>query len=127
MSRHPKADLYLAERAKGLTYRQIADKYGVSHQTVAMACAQYAPGHFRPFNSKQVIYPNLRKWLNDNKVCKSEFLRRMGKVGYGESVQTLGDWFRGRSYPTKQNIDLILAVTGLTYEKLFEIEKEEKP
>lgn len=34
-SRHPKTDLYLAERAKGLTYTEIGKMFGVSYQAVA--------------------------------------------------------------------------------------------
>ena len=124
MSKHPKTDLYLAEREKGLTYREIAEKYGVSKQTVAMACAQYSPGHFRPFSSRQVIYPNLRKWLNENKVGVSEFLRRMGNISTGGAYSTVRGWFSGRVYPPKQTIDKILAITGLTYEELWEVEGE---
>lgn len=33
-----KYELYRTERDKGLTYQQIADKYGVSKQNVAQAC-----------------------------------------------------------------------------------------
>ena len=122
MRSHPKTDLYLAERKKGLTYREIAAKYGVSHQTVAMACAKHSPGHFKPFNAKQVVYPNLRQWLNDNEVCVSEFTRRLGHIPTGGTHTTVRNWFRGEHFPTKQVIDRILMMTGLTYEELWEVE-----
>ena len=124
MRGHPKTDLYLAEREKGLTYRQIAAKYGVSHQTVAMACAKHSPGHFRPFNAKQVVYPKLRQWLNENKVSASEFTRRLGHIPTGGTHATVKAWFSGKNYPSKRMIDKMLMVTGLTYEELWEEEAE---
>ena len=35
MSKHPKTDMYRRDRDSGMTYRQIAAKYGVSYQCVA--------------------------------------------------------------------------------------------
>lgn len=40
MSRHPKADAYRKDRELGMTFQQIADKYGVSRQTVAEATSK---------------------------------------------------------------------------------------
>lgn len=123
-SKHPRTDLYIAERDKGLSHQEIADKYGVSRQTVSQACAKHSPGHFKPYTPKQVVYPNLRRWLNENKVSRSEFARRLGNIGYGNSYCTLSGWLRGDHFPHKQVIDKILAVTGLTYEELWEVDVE---
>lgn len=119
MSKHPKADLYREELEKGLTYRQIAIKYGVSYQAVHSALAQFSPQLFKKLTEKQVVYPNLRRWMNENKVGKREFIRRMELSVGGKTAQNLNDWLTGRTYPNKKNIDLILKITGLTYEQLF--------
>lgn len=121
---HPRAELYLAERAKGLTHREIAEKYGVSHQAVAQACARHKPSLFKPYTAKEVVYPNLRRWLNDNKVSRNEFARRLGNAPYGANSSHLSCWLRGINYPTKLNIDRLLAVTGLTYEELWRQEEQ---
>lgn len=118
MSNHPRADLYLAEREKGLTYRQIAQKYGVSKQAVHNVCAKQN-GNFRPFTEETCVYPNLRQWLNDNRITKSEFIRRMGATYITQENARYAAYFRGEHYPSKQTIDKMLAVTGLTYEQLF--------
>lgn len=117
------AERYMAERQQGKTYRQIAQMYGVSPQAVAAACASYAPGHFKPYTETEVIYPKLRKWLNDNEVSRNEFVRRMGLTTYARHNSSVGDYFRGRKYPLKETIDVMLRVTGLTYEELFSLEE----
>lgn len=124
MSDHPKADLYLEERKKGLTYREIAAKYGVSFQAVAIAAGKADPSRFRPYRGDQVVYPILCKWLNTNKISKKEFIRRMGNIPGGTNSMNLDSWLKGKTYPSKQNIDKMLIVTGLTYEELFYREEE---
>ena len=34
---HPKSDLYRQERENGFTYKEIAEKYGITYQCVAQA------------------------------------------------------------------------------------------
>lgn len=116
---HPKADLYIAERDAGLTYREIAEKHGVSYQCVAQSCSRYSDFNFKAYRREEVVYPNLRRWLNDNKITRSEFIRRMGNVVCGNAHSQISEWFRGKRYPTKSSIDKILKITGLTYEQLF--------
>ena len=118
MSNHPRADLYLAERERGLSYQQIADKHGVSIQAVCMACAMQG-GYFRPYTEDTCVYPYLRRWLNENRINRNEFIRRMGLIPRGNENIRFGLYFRGEHYPSKQTIDKMLAVTGLTYEQLF--------
>lgn len=122
VKRHTKAAVYMADRERGMTYHQIAEKHGVSRQAVAQACSKYSPGHFRPYTAEQVVYPNLRRWLNENKVSRSEFVRRMGLLPEGSNLDHVRNWFSGRYYPIKRVIDSMLEVTGLTYEELWEVE-----
>lgn len=118
--RPAKAELYMAERAKGLTYEEIAKRFGVSRQAVSQACSKYEPSHFKPYTAGEVIYPNLRRWLNENKISRREFARRLGDVPYANISAQISGWFRGRYYPIKTTIDKMIAITGLSYEKLFE-------
>lgn len=103
-----------------MTYREIAAKHGVSYQNVAQACAKMRKDYFKPYSPEDVVYPKLRRWLNENRVSRAELLRRM-QFGWGYSYQArVSLWFRGESFPQKETIDKILEVTGLTYEELFE-------
>ena len=121
MRGRPRYELYMAARAEGLTYREIAEKYGVSHQAVSQACAQRM-GYFKPYTKEEVVYPNLRKWLNENEISRSEFTRQLNRIPNSTSRTQVSEWFRGRCYPTKKIIDRIIAMTGLSYEKLWEEE-----
>jgi transcriptional regulator with XRE-family HTH domain len=122
MSEHPKADLYRAERAKGLTYREIGEKYGVSGQYIAMICGKSDGRNFRAWTEKTCIYPNLRNWLNENKVSLNEFVRRNGVEVAGNTAGRFRAYLNGRTYPPKKTIDRMLKVTGLTYEQLWEVD-----
>ena len=118
MSR-PRHELYFEEREKGKTYQEIAKQFGVSYQAVAVALGKHHPGHTRPLTEKQCIYPNLRRWMNENKISQAELIRRMGKMVGGRTSEMVRGWLIGRSYPKKPDIDILLKVTGLTYEELF--------
>ena len=118
--RKRRADLYMEARNEGLSYPQIAKRFGVSYQCVAQACAKRGVGHFKKFTEEEVVYPNLRKWMNDNEVTRSELLRRMGELPHSEANSRLSTYLRGKQYPRKSTIDKLLKATGLTYEKLFE-------
>lgn len=114
---------YRAEREKGLTYQQIADKYGVSRQTVGQACGKANPKRFQFHGEDKVIYPNLRNWMNDNKVSSLEMLRRMGFEAAPATYTKLRGILRGKFNPRKNWIDGLLSVTEMTYEELFEVSK----
>lgn len=116
-----KAELYRADRKSGMTYEQIAKKYGVSRQRVAQACGVSKASSFRPQTIKTCVYKNLRSWMNENLISRAELVRLVGlEVAPGNSYR-YGEYLRGEKDPPKQTIDKMLCVTGLTYEKLFEI------
>ena len=109
----------LALREQGMTYQQIADHFGISYQAVAQPLAKYQPNHFHYVTETGCVYPNIRKWLNDNKVNKSEFARRCGFCNQSDRKKRLDGYLKGRCDPPKRVIDKILSVTGLTYEQAF--------
>ncbi len=120
MRKHQKADLYAKEREAGKSVTEIAKMYGVSSQTVSQAIAKIRKGYFKHYTEESCVYPNLRKWLNDNRVTRSEFMRRMGMPPSSVNSARISSYFRGRVYPTKATIDKFLEVTGLTYEEFFQ-------
>lgn len=114
-----KADM-LADREAGMKYEDIAKKHGVSYQYVAFTLARYYPPHFAFVKEAACIYPNLRRWMNENKVSRSEFVRRMGFECLSETINRFSDIMKGKRVPKKDWIDAMLRVTGMSYECLFD-------
>ena len=114
----------IALREQGMTYQQIADKVGVSKQYIAQICGKRNPRHFRVITEEGCIYPNLRAWMNDNKVSRRELLRRMGRLAWPVNSQMLSRYLRGEDSPRKEVIDAMLKATGLTYEFMFATETD---
>ena len=116
--RGPRAKLYVEAREAGMSYKDIAAKYGVSYQCVGDACRKYGVT-FRRHSESEVPFPYLRKWLNDNKVTRSDFARMMGLQPHNKTCDRITAWISGKHDPSKKSIDRMLAVTGLTYEQFF--------
>lgn len=109
----------LADREAGMIYKQIAEKHGVSAQYVAFVCSKYSSVHFRHVSETGCIYPNWRRWVNENKISKNEMLRRMGITVGSENSERLRKFMKGEQFPRKDYIDKLLKVTGMSYEMLF--------
>jgi transcriptional regulator with XRE-family HTH domain len=120
MKKGEKFKIYREERKNGLTYQQIADKYGVSKQTVGQACRTYNANMYRPVTPKRCIYVNLRNWMNKNKVGTVELTRRLGVEGAGRNEYQMRNLLLGAFQPRKPHIDRLIEITGLTYEQLFQ-------
>lgn len=105
-------------REHGLKHREIAEVFGVSRQYAADVCGKSDPAYFIPIGD-DCIYPNLRKWMNKNKISRKEFLRRMGLSEHSANTGRFGRFIKGEQHPRKPYIDKMLKVTGMTYEMLF--------
>ena len=105
-------------RDQGLKHKEIAEKFGVSRQYAAMVCGRCDPKYFIPIG-EDCIYPNLRKWMNENKVSRKEFLRRMGLTPHNSNYERFSSYITGNNHARKPYIDKMLEVTGMTYETLF--------
>ena len=106
----------MADYEKGMTYREIAKKHGVSFQSVHSTITRI-DGTYRVYavSKKGCIYPNLRAYLNQDKDRQNRFFRDM--EGY-----PVREYMRGERQPKKNAIDLMLKITGMTYEELFKEE-----
>ena len=107
-------------RSKGASYREIAQAVGCSYQYVANILGKHDETKVRPFGEKDCVYPGLREWLNTNKCSKRELYRKM--YGYnmiGNSNVMISDRLHGRVPFRMDEINLIISITGLTYEQLF--------
>lgn len=112
---------YRAERAKGKTYQEIADMFGVSRQAVGQACRGSQPLRFQFVTPEACVYPAVRKWMNDNKITRAELCRRMGyEITGGGNLDKIKSFLKGKnSKTTKTFIDRVIVATGLKYEEIF--------
>ena len=116
-----RTDEYRALRDQGLTYREIAARCGVSYQAVAQVCAKSKATQFRKISTKSCAYPSLREWMNAHYVSTAELYRLMndGDPCIGHASHVLRKRLLGITMWKKDEIDLLLKITGMTYEELF--------
>ena len=105
-------------RKQGLKHKEIEERLGVSEQYSSIVCSKVYPGHFVPIGN-DCPYPNLRKWMNENRITRKDFLQRMGLTVHQANYDRLNSYINGKGCPRKPYIDKMLAVTGMTYETLF--------
>lgn len=115
----PLWQIYYEELQSGMSYAEVAEKHGVSKQNIYQAVGKHKPTVFREITNKQCIYPNLRAWINDNKITRAEFSRRMWGNSYPGGSRRIKEYFSGKCDPPKKTIDRMIEVTGLPYEILF--------
>lgn len=111
-------------REQGYTYTQIAQKIGVSRQRVQQICGKQVSYMFQHIKAEACIYPNLRAWMNENKVSRNEFVRRMGYTADALNITRLSRIMKGEQHPRKYFIDLMLKVTGMPYEEMFAVNED---
>ena len=109
-----------ALRKQGYTYDQIARISSVSRARVFSLIGKGNPAYMQTITEKECIYPNLRQWMNANKISRMELTRQMQDgVAVPYFSTRLGRILRGEQEPRKSEIDKLLSITQMTYEQLF--------
>ena len=104
-----KVEQYVALREQGMTYDMIAKRCGVTRQA-AHDGIKHHENRITNIKPTTVIFPGLRQWMTEHHVRVAE-LERMTGVRLRHALST--------GHISNQNIELILASTGLTYEQAF--------
>lgn len=99
-------------RLDGKSKKEVAEILGVS-------IGELGDGSLRKYRYSlsrysTVKYPNIEAWIMEKGITRSEFSRLCGT-----NIDTMGDILNGKSRIRKDRIDVILKVTGLTYEFAF--------
>ena len=110
-------------RKQGFTYQKIADTLGCSRSYVGQILSEKEECKFRPLTSKDCIYVGIRNWMNENKVSKTEFCRMIYGYAHPNSIRRYSSVLKGHDC-YKRTIDIILSITGLTYEEDFRLDGE---
>ena len=107
-------------RLQGMSYEEIGKVMGVSKQRVYQIIGGTEMNYFKEIGPDECVYPNLRKWMNENRISRPKLTRLM----YGEEKYAPTRWetvgrVLGGANCRKTVIDRILKATGLTYEEAF--------
>lgn len=109
----------LADRDKGMTYALLSEKYGVSKQRIHQICGKRNPARFRFFDEQSCIYKPIRDWLNAEKISTAELVRMSGLQPVSQTITRWHELLNGRNEFRKRDIDILIKVTGMTYEEMF--------
>ena len=112
-------EAYRAERDKGKTYREIAAQFGVTYQAVYSAIGPPGYREWHPITETQCIYKGWRDWMNANNINVPRLTRMMDRTPAAETTKRIRSFMCGRVDPPKRTIDMILHLSGLTYEECF--------
>lgn len=106
---------------EGINFSEIARIVGCTRQYVTQVVrdsgTQYTD--YRRLTDDVCIYPNFRKWWNDNRMTYRKFFDLMGIIYHDTNIGRLHTYISGKGNPRKSYIDLMIAATGIPYETLF--------
>ena len=112
-----------AMRDEGYNYTQIAEAAGVSKQRIFQLIGGEQRNRTpKPLTETECVYPNLRKWMNENHVSRGELTRRLyNGTTPPRACERVNKFLNGtvNHIINRQFLDSILKITGLTYEQLF--------
>ena len=121
---HETRDAARELRMQGLTFAEIGKRLGVSRQRAAQCCAgmnrEATAWACRIKDLDCIVYPNLKKWMLENRVSIPEMMRRIGMDTASGNAKHFKNRLKGRTQLPITEIKKILAVTGGTFEQMFE-------
>ena len=107
-------------RSDGMTYTEVASVLGVTMGEVYIAAGHVGRTRtYRAFTPKRCVYPNIRDWLNNNKITLRQLCEYMCPFVTGATINRIRDMLSGATELRKSDIDRLLKLTGLTYEQAF--------
>lgn len=102
------------------TQGEAAKRLGISKQAASDALKRQR--NFKCAKSKQIIFPTLRDYVNNNYTRITDFFNDCGLV---VTTNTARKYFNGSTELRKSTIDRILSLTGMTYEEVFANESDD--
>lgn len=111
----------IQDRKNGMKLEDIARKHGVSRTRVTQILGRQCAKNYQPV--QKCPWPELKRWMNENKISRMELTRRLYGNGHSGNVAKVQAMIRGEKEPRKWMIDKLLEITGLKYEVLFREEE----
>ena len=110
------------DRAAGMTYEQIGEKHGVTRQRVGQLISKWNKYNFKVIKTNGCAYKNLRKWMNDHCIDRSELARAVGVESEpicGYEMQNFRYMLLGRRVFPEDILKEMIAVTGLSKDQIL--------
>lgn len=111
-------------KSQGWTYAEIAQMFGVTRQRVYQIIGGHYNTHFKRVTEEKCIYPNLLRFLNENRISMRELTRLVYGYYHRASEQRIRMVLKGADCH-KSLIDKMLDVTRLSYEEAFKRKEDE--
>lgn len=103
-------------RFDGVSLQEIADHFGVTKEYIRKITPKVETKSVYRTKSGKCIYTNILGWMQKNRVCAKKLSKMIGV-----STCTVSNMLKGKVNTTKNTIDKVLEVTGMTYEEAFYI------
>lgn len=115
MTREEKIEAFTM-RLDGCTYQEIADKFGVTRQRVEQIVGKKIRKPRTGLREKGFLYPNLIEWMYKKEITITKLTELIGLSNY----QVVTARLRGEKEFHIDEIDKILAASGMSYEFMFQ-------
>ncbi len=102
-------ETYMKLREQGMTYAEIAEKYGISRQAIHQYMKKYSVLN-RNIKPATVVFSGLRQWMYENDVSVSD-LEHITRKCLRKALRS--------GKVSEKNKSAILAATGLSYNQAF--------
>ena len=99
-------------RLNGSTWREIGDKHNITGEAVRKVLERAMRHKNRKYRS--IAYPNVGMWMKENNMS----LKRLSEK-VGVSYCTIRYIINGKGFASKEVINKLLKVTGMTFEQFF--------
>lgn len=108
-------------RQEGKTYQQIGDTFGISKQRACIICGMDINDkpYFHIWTKDRCIFHSLRDWFNIHRFSTKDILEQIGLPVSSSNRIHLRRILNGDVTMKKDDIDRLIALTGMTYEELF--------
>ena len=115
--------MMLKLRAQGLTVAEIAKMTNYSEPRVFQRITSGDGNKFKVWTKVSCPWPELRRWLNENTISRKKLVLLMGFTYCAQTAKNVRNRICGEVELRKSDIDKLVQLTGMPYEKLFREEK----
>lgn len=114
--------------AEGKNFAEIAEHFGVSRQCISQYYTKGNKGARKETYRDGIVYPNLRQWFLENRMTYRSFgAACFPDIKIQQAMMSVRRILAGvTNYFSLAQINAMSAVTGMTYEEMFQREEKQE-